>query len=299
MAKNYERICWGEFDWPDESSKRSYLRHQFLGAVHKHVPEVFDDLRAKVFGVYRRTRSANPNPELSDILSYLSRLPSDLTPPLLVRPAYDKLYRSLIAWANSWNLVGPGSIWVLDAALTNLEETHSGKILDCPVFCGMEPAVPEPPDRLLKYDPLAVTRNGYLNSLRAGALEAIQVPILKLGTTSQQRAHIKARIVREAEKYCDGVEQAHKRAGYPRCRVDEKRNLDRDLLWTVRLQLKVANETASDIAKLDGVATSTVLRQVQDILDEIGLERRPDIRQGRRHGSKNSVQSKILRELGC
>lgn len=47
------RVCYGEFDYPegcpedrlaDRTGRTAYLQNEFLKAIHKHAPEVWEDL---------------------------------------------------------------------------------------------------------------------------------------------------------------------------------------------------------------------------------------------------------------
>jgi len=120
-------------------------------------------------------------------------------------------------------------------------------------------------------------------------------PILRHGKPSHRMAFVET-IQTAVSKYCDEVEKCHEIPAFRRRTSNEKRNLRQHLEWSVRYQ--VNRDTLAEIAEAAGVNNpSSVSRAVDNILCQIGLEKRSDARPGRTRGSRNQT-SPILRSLG-
>ncbi len=109
---------------------------------------------------------------------------------------------------------------------------------------------------------------------------------------SQRTALIES-VASVADDYCAIVEKYYENAGYVRGR--QKHSLEQHLEWVVRFQVQC--ETMTEIAASQSVEVSAVSKAINEFLKLIGLQKRPDAKQGRRLGSKNRRPS-ILRDLG-
>jgi hypothetical protein len=66
-----DRVCYGEFDFPDANGKRAYIRNRFLGAIEIFAPEASVDLCQRAFTPYLELTAVHPdlnwfNDELRD-----------------------------------------------------------------------------------------------------------------------------------------------------------------------------------------------------------------------------------------
>jgi len=121
----------------------------------------------------------------------------------------------------------------------------------------MEPDVPKAPDGLPKYDPLAVTLEGYLRTVRQEAQSVIdEHPLLKRGARSYAVSFANTIA---ANDYTDEVERCYESAGYRRCKKGEKRNLAQHLEWAVKT--RVLSHKQADIALLSALAAPSHVKQ--------------------------------------
>jgi hypothetical protein len=221
------------------------------------------------------------------------------------------LCSALRSWAVRWNLE---EVWIFSCAMKTLEQwsycaEHAPKqwasYLERPNerlhFARMSwgglhrPVVPPPPAGLPDYEPLAVTRISYLSQVSAIAVDAANIPILRLANIPSPQVVADA-AVRATKSYCVEVEKCYEENGLVRCRGNEKRNLSDHLKWAIEFQIK--SKTFSEIAEAtgkSGVEPSTVLRAVRELLRLIDLGKRSDAGPGHRrirqrnNGSNNQA----------
>lgn len=307
------RICYGEFDWPDGNSKQAYLRNLFIKTLSEHAPDLCEELYCQAFPIYNALvkrcgrqlitptdsedeRESGSNRTLSAIdILFLRESVEDDDCANDPRPLMESVTSSLM----KWNL---NTSWMLEITLNTLQLwSHFSKKPERLPFCstvwgGFKPRTPEPPNGYSPYDPLAMLRDWYLDTIQKQALAIItNDPLLGQGDRSHAVALVST-IAANAWKYCDEVEECHETAGFVRCHPNERRNLAQHLEWTVRYQ--VSRETLISIAQDAGVNNaSSVSRAVSDILKLIGLRKRPDAKPGRTRGTKNK-RTPMLRALG-
>lgn len=301
------RICYGEFDWRDCNSTQAYMRNLFMKAVSDHASEVADELHSKCFPLYRELvdkcgRWIEPLDTEGWGVSKRYQTLSAIDILYLRDECADgsqELLKSVSSCLKKWNLY---KRWMIEITVDTLQlwSHFSRRPKRLPFsssgFGGIKPQTPEPPEGCPPYDPLATLREWYLESVRASALKTIiDDPILRHGKVSHARAFVET-IQAAISKYCDEVEKCHEIPDFRRRTSNEKRNLTQHLEWTVRYQ--VNRDTLAEIAKAAGVNNpSSVSRAVDNILCQIGLEKRSDARPGRALGSRNQT-SPILRSLG-
>lgn len=298
-------ICYGEFDWPDDNAKRSYMRNAFLRAADEYAPEFWRDLYDRSLPVYNELKSESPHLQYRDLYHWVTSLLShDLTHPFYRQ--YGKvalLIRFLTAWSQKWNLVESDDSarqWVLNIALVNLESWARSLPLspgEKPEFFsavansgGAMPTVPKPPEGLPEYEPQNIRQKPYLEWVHAKALDTINKdPILRYSKKPTQRA-LADSVQVVAKAYCRKVDEVYERSGFKRSSGNQKRNLAQHLEWTVRFQIKGE--------KQGGIAPhvnndSSVSRAVNGILGLIGLKNRSDGKGGRIPGSKNKPRKRL------
>jgi hypothetical protein len=305
-------ICYGEFDWPDDNAKTSYIRNAFAQAIEEHAPGVWRELYNRVLPIHRQLKLDLPHFRYRDFHQYVtSPLSRDLTrPPYVQCGTLALLIRFLDAWSQTWNLVETDRSairWVFEIALMNLDVwTALPRTADEEAeyfsagagFRGAIPSSPKPPEGLPKYDPITIQHKQYLDWIRKQALDAIQEhPILRHGAKPKQNA-IADSVQAAAEHYCRDVNEVYERSHFKRTSDDQKRNLARHLEWTVRVQ--VIGDTVSEVADSALVEASSVSRAVDEILRLVGIQKRTDLKRGRVVGSKNQrpLEMDTLRSLG-
>lgn len=282
---------FGELDWPNKSSNRTYLRYRFLEIIEEIGQQVLEELHGGPFQHYMRPEMEQVrqlNLRWTDIAYRIRRLPTQV----------QAFHQSLKGWANNRNL---NSEWCVEQAYKTVylwanssEESLKPLFFSLDGWGGTIPSdAPLPPAGLPEYKPLNRWRSTYIADVREMAAQAISnQPILCNGHASYRRAFIET-IVEKADQYCESIEHHYLARGF--VRSEEGSTLTRDMAWTVRFQ--VLKESYSKIATAEGVAASTVQRPVDDLLGKLGLQKRPDSRRGRPKGSKNT-NAGILRKLG-
>ena len=304
-------ICYGEFDWPDDNAKTSYVRNAFAQTIEERAPEVWQGLYDQVFPIQCQLVQDLPHFTYRDFHHYVtSPLSHDLTrSPYLQCGTLALLIRFLDAWSRTWNLVESDRSarrWVFEIALMNLEmwtalppaqDEKPEYFLAGAGFHGPIPSSPTPPDGLPRYDPITIKHKQYLDWVRRQALDAIQDhPILRHGAKPKQNA-LADSVQATAEEYCRKVNDVYERSQFKRTSDDQKRNLARHLEWTVRVQVK--GDTVSEVANSALVEASSVSRAVDEILSLIGIQKRVDLKRGRVVGSKTQrpIESSTLGSL--
>jgi hypothetical protein len=285
------QICYGELDWPDDYSKRRFLRDEFLKAVAECELGVCEALYGEPLILFGKLEGNDQTLSWENF-----EMAADPT-------SGGALIGSLVKWSQGWQL---DANWCREAAYESLVRYHraqpSGSLstnqfhhrFDLPTRGDLDMSL-TPPEGLEEYWPLFLNRDDYLDQVNDQALVEIHsVPILRLGEISHGRAFVKT-IVAAAEVYCIEVEQYLEKKGYVRPKAGEKRNLPLHLEWAVLYQLNGLGW--SRIAELTGVQPSVVQKAVTELLRLIDLPQRP-IAKGRPHGSKDSQSASIRRKLG-
>lgn len=287
------RICLGEFDWPDNRGKREYVQLVFLQALETLDEAPLKQLYDMPFLLYRMATE-----QLH--LNYLS-----ITQPWrlsgVAASVVETLESEIDAWVKRWNL---NADWCKDVAFATLHAWSCASPELPKLFFqhagggGFIPASPDPPTGFPKYHPYCGWRDHYLEFVRSKVLKAIgDNPLLNQAPRPGRKAFADS-IVAKAEEYCRSVEDIYDRAGWIRCRSNEKMNLKQQLDWTVRFQ--VSGKTSSEVAEEANVEQTTVSRAVREILSILPLPPRSDSGPGRIRGTKNKrrVESGIRRSLG-
>lgn len=283
------QICYGELDWPDDYSKRRFLRDEFLKAVAECEPGVCEALYGEPLILFGKLGEQTIDWEHFEMAA----------DPTSGGPLID----SLLKWSRDWWL---DADWCREAAYESLsryqraepsgsvstDQFHHRFELPTRGDCTM---TLDPPEGLEEYWPLFYNRDDYLDQVHDQAsVEIHAVPLLRLGEPSHRQAFVRT-ILTAAEKYCAEVEQYLEKEGYVRPKAGEKRNLVQHLEWAVLYQIEGLGW--SRIANLAGVNPSAVQKAVTELLRLIDLPQRP-ITKGRPHGSKDSPSVSILRKLG-
>ena len=286
------RICFGEFDWPDERGRRRFAQLIFLQAVSKFEQAPLEQLYNRPFEVYRSA--------LHDF--HLDH--GDIVRPWRLSGAARSFAKSLEAeieaWGRTWNL---NAKWCTRAALATLQfwSCSSREITELffsqPSGGGGVPTPPDPPEGFPTYPAYLMSQDDYLEMVRDRALTAIQDnSLLRHGSGPRTDAFVES-IVDKGKRYCRTVEAVYVESGWKRCRKSEKKNLKQHLEWTARFQ--VSGKTLSELAEDAHLEQTTVSRAVREILAILPLAQRPDSKRGRIRGSKNKrrVESAIRRDL--
>ena len=277
------RVCFGEFDWPDERGRREFLQVLFLSAIESQQPDVLDDLFDKAFETYQRTAAG--------CLDWHS---------LAVK---SEVRLRVEAWGQTWNLT---ALWCLNTALASLHFWTIASNKPKPLYFqhpgggGVVPARPPVPAGLKEYVPHCMFKEDYLENVRLSAKRAFQEAIranslLSLGKPNKA-GHFIDSVLDAAEEYCREVEERYVACNWSRCLQNERRNLAEHLGWLVRFQ--VCGHSFNQIAESENIEQSSVSRAVRELLDDLPLDKRPNSGPGRRLGQKESPQAKIRRKLG-
>jgi hypothetical protein len=286
------RICFGEFDWPDERGKRRFAQLIFLQAVSKFEQAPLEQLYNKPFKIYLSALN-DFHLDHADIAR-----PWRLSGP--ARSFVEPLEAEIEAWVRSWNL---SAKWCIRAAFATLQfwSCSSREITELsfslPSGGGGVPTPPDPPKGFPNYPPYVMSQDYYLEMVRDRTLAAIRDnSLLRHGSRLQTKAFVES-IVDKAKRYCRTVEEVYVESEWKRCRKSEKKNLKQHLEWTVKFQ--VGGKTFSELAEAAHVEQTTVSRAVRDILSILPLTQRPDSKPGRIRGRKNkrSVEAAIRRDL--
>lgn len=284
------QICYGELDWPDEYSKRRFLRGEFLNAVAEYEPGVCETLYSEPLVLFGKLYGDDHNLSWEEYM-------------ISAKPTGNAFIDSLLNWSQDWLL---DADWCREAAYESLiryrRAQPSGSLsskqfhhrFDLPTRGDLDKTL-SPPEGLEEYWPLFLTRDDYLDQVNDRALAEIHsVPLLKLGEISHKRAFVRT-ILAAAENYCVKVENYLEKEGYVRPKAGEKRNLPQHLEWAVRYQIQELGW--SRLAELARVKPSAVQKAVTELLELIDLPQRP-IAKGRPHGSKDSPSASVRRKLG-
>lgn len=286
------RICFGEFDWPDQRGKQEFVQVAFLHTVEQLDQGPLRQLYDEPFQLYRMAQNE------FRLEHYFIRKPWLLTGS--AASLVETLEAEIDAWSKNWNL---DARWCRDTALATLHfwSCASREITELrfqyPVLAGFVPPRLDPPEGLPGYAAFEMERDYYLEQVRSGALEAIaEHPLLRHGTNVKARAFADSMLVK-AKQYCRTVEAAYVEHNWRRGRKSEKKNLNQHLEWTVKFQ--VSRKTFSELAEQSHVEQTTVSRGVRDILSILPLPKRSDSKPGRIRGRKNRrpAESDIRRRL--
>jgi hypothetical protein len=277
-------LGYGEFDYPDQSARRAALHNLFLEAVRVHAPEVLKELHDGPYAAYCELRFKH-----------------NLAHERIIRSPnaqnVKEFHQKLNACLSKWHL---DACWCLLAVYDTLNTWAC--------------FYPEGPSNL--FFQLVSFGTGFFAppALPAASLidrrreYLVSDGLPKYPTPPEYKPEMMYRwdYLKHVEAYCDEVEKAYEAAGWHRCLLDEKRQLEKHLEWAVRYQVK--RKTLDDIVAAedsegrDAIAAdcrvndvSTISRAVKDVLSLIGLKRRPRIR--KKDDSRKKVRSEIRRAL--
>ena len=137
------RLCFGEFDWPDVSGKRSFAQRLFLLTLQKLNQAPLRQLYGEPFQLYRMAKNE------FHLEHYFIRKPWLLTGPAV--SLVETLEAQIERWAKTWNL---DARWCRQTALETLHlwSCASREITELcfqpPTYGGFVPTRLEPPEGL-------------------------------------------------------------------------------------------------------------------------------------------------------
>jgi hypothetical protein len=152
------RVCFGEFDWPDERGKREYLQLLFLQTLERVDQAPLKQLYGKPFELYRQC-CKDFGLNYSDI-HFWFRLRG------AARSMVQCLNADIDAWSKTWNL---DAKWCRQTALASLGawSFSSREITELtfqhPGGGGGVPTRVEPPDGFPIYTAYMMSRDSYSN----------------------------------------------------------------------------------------------------------------------------------------
>jgi hypothetical protein len=287
------RICFGEFDWPDERGKREFLQLLFLDTLERVDQAPLKDLYDKPFELYRQC-CKDFRLDYRAIYCWWGLTGA-------ARSMVQRLNADINAWSKTWNL---DAKWCRKTALASLGTWSSSSrevtelIFQHPGGGGGVPTPIEPPDGFPRYIAYMMSRDSYLEWVESTALKVISDNSLLNHAPRIKAKAFAESIVRKAIPYCRTVEALYVESGWKRYRKNEKRNLKQHMEWTVKFQ--VSGKTFSEVAEEADVDQTTVSRAAREILAILPLAPRPDSKPGRIRGTKNKrqVESATRRALG-
>lgn len=209
-------------------------------------------------------------------------------------------WKSIVSWEEKFNLVetDENDKWLFESAAytvdywsKNPRKINEIGLLESSPYHKQNLETLKPPFGLLKWEPQYKERKIYLEEVKAYIKESLsEVELFK----NQKRLNLIARhILGEAELYCDKVEKYFRSRGWKKVAI--KKEFEKHLDWTIRFQVK--EESFSSIAKEFGVYASSVKKEVEEILELIGIKKRV-VKRGRKKGQSISETAKILKNLG-
>jgi hypothetical protein len=286
------RVCFGEFDWPDDRGKREFLQLLFLDTIAEIDQAPLKQLYAKPFELYRQC-CKDFKLDYNAIYHwwYLTGA---------ARSMVQALNAEIDTWSKAWNL---DAKWCRQTALASLHawSCSSREITELffqhPGGGGGVPTPPDPPEGFPRYVAYMMSRDDYLGWVQSTALQVISDNSLLNHAPRLKAKALAESIARKATSYCRTVEVVYVESGWKRCRKNEKKNLKQHMEWAVRFQ--VSRKTFNELAAEAKVGQPTVSRAVRDILSILPLDKRPDSRPGRISGRKNKrpVEAAIRRDL--
>jgi hypothetical protein len=274
------RVCFGEFDWPDERGKREFLQMLFLDTISKVDKAPLKQLYGKPFEMYRQC-CKDFGLDYSDIY-FRWRLTG------AARSMVQALNAEIDAWSRTWNL---DAKWCRQTALASLHawSCSSREITELffqhPGGGGGVPTSPDPPEGFPKYVAYMMSRDDYLEWVQSTALQVISDNSLLSHAPRIKAKAFAVSIAGKAMPYCRTVEAVYVETGWKRCRKNEKKSLKRHMEWTVKFQ--ISGKTFNELAAEANVEQPTISRAVRDILSILPLDKRSDSRPGRIRGRKN------------
>lgn len=285
---------FGEVEPVDKRNSIASARVDFLMRIREKAPEVLSDLAYIPYQMY--IASPVSPVELWPLNERKVRLYA------LSGRNINGLYIALLAWAHRWNLYAD---WCLENACWTLHLWgESSKCLENYdwnlkgagwIKLGDEAlAHLTVPSGLPKWDAEYQFRFSYINGVKKRLKQHIEQDSFLSSLSSKLKRDIIDAKMAEVETYCDRVLEVYDSQvdslGRPIWkRAESKADLLRNMVWTVKFQ--VQGKSYSEIANTDKFSPSTVKREVESTLDLIGLSRRPDVKRGRKLGSKDSQDS--------
>jgi len=88
------QVSYGELDWPDEYSKRRFLRGEFLDAVSKYEPRVCETLCSEPLALFGRLHGDEQTLAWKDFANIVNPTSECAT----------ALIDSLLEWSRHWQL---------------------------------------------------------------------------------------------------------------------------------------------------------------------------------------------------
>lgn len=209
-------------------------------------------------------------------------------------------WKSASLWMNNNNLseVSLEDKWLLrtivlsfDYWASNPQKINEFGLLESSLHHNEYLETIEPPLGLPKWEPQRKEKETYLAEVNTLAKQQLKRQDIfknkKLFNTTLRQVN------NFAETYCNKVEKHFRSNGWKKVKV--KKEFEKHLEWTIRFQVK--EESYSKIAKDYNVYASSVKKEVEEILNTIGLKKR-EIKRGRLKGQKTSESANILTNLG-
>lgn len=218
-------------------------------------------------------------------------------------PYMTSLWEGLEDWAHRFNLIEKegGRRWCLESAYYTLDawarEPEHYKEMGLSAL-GTSESSPylkpiDPPDGFDEWQPDWEERDVYLKNFEDEIKEDLKG--IRLFKNHRRARRVVKLLLEEADEYCDRVERHYRENGWEKIR--SRPEIVKHIKWTVGFQ--VQGKSFNEIGESEDVAAKNVKKEVEKILDLIGLSRRPNAGlRGRRPGQKDSPSAKITRRLG-
>jgi hypothetical protein len=209
-------------------------------------------------------------------------------------------WTSTASWAETFNLIEiddenkwlfESAIYTIDFWSKNPSQINEVGLLESSLYRKENLKTLEPPSGLPKWEPQYEEKETYLSKVKALVKKSlIEQDIFQ----NNKLLNVTLRnVLNFVETYCNRVEKHFRSNGWKKVKV--KKEFEKHLEWTVRFQVK--EESYSKIARDYNVYASSVKKEVEEILNTIGLRKR-EIRRGRLKGQKTSETATILKSLG-
>ncbi len=202
MARTHQRICYGEFDFPDGVAKQTYVRNRFLEAIARHASYVCEDLYCLPLTLYRQL--------CSEGLTWDAIVPWT---GITGHPKISQLWFQIDVWLQDCNLTEG---WCRRIAYATLQRWSRESVKPTELHLATDTALGwalrpiEAPQGLPLYEPIGMSRERYLDLAHRETLLALADE----PRPGKQKISVGTRIstrMRRAKAYCEKVEEAYRR----------------------------------------------------------------------------------------
>lgn len=272
------RLGFGEVEPVNRKDAAKVARQAFLLSIQNNAPKILDDLSRQPLDVLLATNNHTAVKETLRTWSCERNLEADW----FIEAAYD----TLVLWAAfKEHIRTPSKRFRIKY-----------RVWSPPIGSELwHPSVDmKPPCRLVAWHAELNPLNTYLAYSRKKLKDYIKQDAIFVALSPQTQKSVLKDLMLKVNEYCDRVLKAYlsqkdDTGEYLWRRSDTKAELARNLKWTVMFQIH--ERTFSQIAKLHKVEVSTVSREIDNVLNTIGLKRR-DVPRGRTKGAKESPDSR-------